>query len=430
MYAADQFRLAIEQAGLTAPDAIIRDGKLHRFASIGDRADDSGWYVLFSDGLPAGAFGCWRLGLTQKWCAKPDRQMTATERADYRTRCEAARQLREAAERQRHAEAAAHARTIWEAAPLAAASHPYLQRKQVQPHGLRLDHDGDLIVPILIDGQLTSLQGIAAIDGQKMFLPGGQVKGGSFTFCELSSTPILIVEGFATGASVYEATGYSVVCAFFAGNLLPVAQAVRHQFPSAMIVLAGDNDVRTDGTTNTGLEAATAAAKSINGVLVIPEAINHAKTDWNDVHIHHGLVAVKEAIEMVLNREQARRAETARTDREPGLVKELSDEILRTDHFAQDGGGQLYVFEHGAYHPSGMEWIAQRVKSVLVATAIRNDGVAIEREKWWNLSGWTHRASGNVRQWIRSISSMAFWMFLLARYDRTIRHFSLPCNCL
>jgi putative DNA primase/helicase len=59
--------------------------------------------------------------------------------------------------------------------------------------------------------------------------------------------------------------------------------------------------------------------------------------------------------------------EIARMDREPGLVKELSDEILRTDHFARDAGGQLYVFERGAYRPHGDDRIAQRVKAVLLA---------------------------------------------------------------
>lgn len=45
----DAFRQAIEQAGLTPPVPIIADGKLHRFASNGDRADDAGWYVLYGD---------------------------------------------------------------------------------------------------------------------------------------------------------------------------------------------------------------------------------------------------------------------------------------------------------------------------------------------------------------------------------------------
>lgn len=48
-----------------------------------------------------------------------------------------------------------------------------------------------------------------------------------------------------------------------------------------------------------------------------------------------------------------------------GLVKELADEILRTDYFAKDPGGLLYVFERGCYRPRGEERIARQVKRLL-----------------------------------------------------------------
>ena len=64
------FREEIEKAGLTPPATIIPDGKLHRFASNGDRADDAGWYTYFPDETPAGAFGCWRKNFKQTWSGK------------------------------------------------------------------------------------------------------------------------------------------------------------------------------------------------------------------------------------------------------------------------------------------------------------------------------------------------------------------------
>jgi P4 family phage/plasmid primase-like protien len=50
-----------------------------------------------------------------------------------------------------------------------------------------------------------------------------------------------------------------------------------------------------------------------------------------------------------------------------GLIRELADTILFTDHFARDAGGQLYVFERGAYRPHGDEHIARQVKRLLEA---------------------------------------------------------------
>ena len=49
-----EFQAAIAAAGLTPPDSINADGKIHRFSTNGKRGDDSGWYVLHTDGLPAG----------------------------------------------------------------------------------------------------------------------------------------------------------------------------------------------------------------------------------------------------------------------------------------------------------------------------------------------------------------------------------------
>lgn len=53
-------------------------------------------------------------------------------------------------------------------------------------------------------------------------------------------------------------------------------------------------------------------------------------------------------------------------DGDPGLTKTLADDILRTEHFAQDAGGQLYAFAGGTYRPNGEERITQRVKVILV----------------------------------------------------------------
>ncbi len=54
----DLFKTAIAAAGLTPPNSIDADGKIHRFSTNGKPRDDSGWYMLHLDGIPAGAFGC------------------------------------------------------------------------------------------------------------------------------------------------------------------------------------------------------------------------------------------------------------------------------------------------------------------------------------------------------------------------------------
>ena len=142
----ERIKKAIEQAGLTPPDRIIADGKLHRFASNGDRADDAGWYIYFPDEPPAGVFGCWRKNVKQIWSGKADSTLTAAERDRHRTRLDEARRQREQDEQLRHGEAAKLAQALWDGAKPAPATHPYLTRKSIQPHSLRVDDDNRLIV--------------------------------------------------------------------------------------------------------------------------------------------------------------------------------------------------------------------------------------------------------------------------------------------
>jgi putative DNA primase/helicase len=97
----DQFRAAIRAAGITPPKAIIPDGKLHRFASNGKPSDDAGWYIFHDDGIPAGAFGDWRGGLSETWRADVDRELTPREKAAHRARVKAMRREREAEDAKR-----------------------------------------------------------------------------------------------------------------------------------------------------------------------------------------------------------------------------------------------------------------------------------------------------------------------------------------
>ena len=94
----DQFRQAITAAGLEAPDVLLDDGVIHRFRPSGRRGGVSAWYVLHSDGVAAGVFGCWRAGLTATWCAKSDKAMTPAELAGHRQRIKAMKAQRDADE--------------------------------------------------------------------------------------------------------------------------------------------------------------------------------------------------------------------------------------------------------------------------------------------------------------------------------------------
>jgi putative DNA primase/helicase len=292
----EQFCSAIRAAGLTPPDEIIADDKLHRFSSNGKRGDDAGRYVFHANGIPAGWFGDWRTGLSQPWRADIGRVLTLGEEAAHRANMNAMRGEREADEARQRETSKTKAAAIWKTAPTAPDDHPYLTRKGVKAHGTRL-HNGALAIPLWDGGELHSVQFIGA-DGEKRFLTGGRVKGCYFGIGNHDDAEVLcVVEGFATGASIHEATGYPVAVAFNAGNLMAIAKAFRGRFPDLRLIVCADDDSTTEG--NPGLTKATEAALSIGGLLAVPDFGSNrpdGASDFNDMAAQCGLEAVKHAI--------------------------------------------------------------------------------------------------------------------------------------
>jgi len=292
----EQFRQAIAAAQLTPPTEIIDDGAIHRFSASGKPRDDSGWYCLHSDGIAAGVFGDWREGFKQTWCSKSDDTMTEAERQANRERVQAMQRQREADLVLRQTQAAHDAdKRVRAAKPCT--QHDYLTRKGIKPHGAKIEGDNLLIPLRTTDGTVHSLQTIAA-DGSKMFMPGGRVKACYFSIGKPNGS-VIVCEGFATGASIHEATGGAVAIAFNAGNLLDVATALREKYPALKIILAADDDHLTAG--NPGMTKARAAAQAVGGWLATPVWFPHDRgdkdTDFNDLHKLAGLGAVKACID-------------------------------------------------------------------------------------------------------------------------------------
>jgi putative DNA primase/helicase len=298
----EEFRAAIAAAGLEPPDVIEGDGLLHRFNSSGKRGDRAGWYKLHLDARPAGIFGDWRTGYCQSWSARrafssPDEQRAHRERVARRQReAEAARAAESAAK-------SALARKFYQQAqPLV--RHPYLDKKGIAgPAGLRVEvstalknengepltalHGLLLLVPIYSKGVLVALQLIDSA-GAKRFV--GSPAGGAFVIGRMAGAQrVALVEGLATGVSVYEAIGWPTVVALTAGNLLAVAKRVRQLCPYAEVLIAGDNDL-----SGVGQRAAEEAARAVAGLVALPSTPG---SDWNDVATRHGIDSVRAGIE-------------------------------------------------------------------------------------------------------------------------------------
>ena len=275
--AAQNFKMALDKAGLSTKEPVISDGKLQRFHVSGDRqGSKNGWYVLFGDGVPAGSFGSWKTGKTHKWCAKDYKTLSVSEKREQTLRYKAAVKLKETKQKKEQGEAAEKAATVLKKAKPADASHCYLQRKKVGAYGeLFLGANDCLILPLRdAEGVLHSLQYIDVF-GRKRFLKSGKIKGCFFLIGEPNGR-ILICEGYATGATLHEETGYPVAVAFNAGNLLPVCHALSDRYVSHELIICADNDTNTLG--NPGITKATEAAKAVGAKVIIPPVSG----DFND----------------------------------------------------------------------------------------------------------------------------------------------------
>ncbi len=206
------------------------------------------------------------------------------------------RKDREARERQEQEAAATKARQRWEAAPLADPAHPYLEKKQIKPHGTRQEGD-KVLIPLRDEaGQVWALQTIAP-DGGKLFSPAGcRTKGLYFSIgTPAPGGPVCIVEGFATGAAIHEATGHPVACAMTAGNLEAVARIVKAKLPCHPVVVCADDDQKDSTDKNPGIEAATRSALAVSGKVALPAM--GRKADFWDLWHEQGADAVRQAIE-------------------------------------------------------------------------------------------------------------------------------------
>ena len=201
-----------------------------------------------------------------------------------------------------HVDQHKHAALIWDETRPALPTHPYLTRKCIRPHGVRRRGDALCLAGFDMSGRIRTLQFIAP-DGAKRFLRGSGSKGCMFPIDgagQLLPGRLWVAEGFATAATVCEATGEPAVCALSAGNLLPVCLALRTAWPHLELVIAADNDHATSA--NPGITAARAAARAANigrglcrAVWPCFEALD-CGTDWNDFACRWGVGAVRTAL--------------------------------------------------------------------------------------------------------------------------------------
>jgi len=287
-------------SGLDYNGPILQDGRLHRVKCEGDGDADS-WYVLHPpDPIAAGAFGCWKRQVKQTWRESGGRDIDQTEMEVLRKRWAQANAVAEKDQNDRWDRFAVEAQNEIKTFKAATYTHEYLQSKCVTTYGSLLQNDGgDLVIPLQdAAGKIWTYQTVDSV-GDKLFRPGGKVAGCFFWVCDRTDGPVVICEGYATGATIYQVTGWAVACAMNCGNMVAVARALRELYPGRPFLIAADNDrfTKKGGEPyNPGIEKAKAAASAVKAKVIIPEfpESDTKGTDFNDLAKTIGIDAVLE----------------------------------------------------------------------------------------------------------------------------------------
>lgn len=334
------------------------DARIQRWKTLESKGGDKpGWSRLREWQSKAGhvyivgAFGIWHGnddGYTKIELPKrDDPQRPALSDEDIAAAREALKASAKAVaeERRREAKVAAGwASQVWTAcAPVD--EHEYLTRKQIKANGARIWNGfpaaadqaagggarmagsgvrhlagidegnqwrlaksvGALTVPMHdVNGNVCGLQFIFPKGHEregKEFWPSGMAMGGSFGVIGgwRRNGVLLLTEGFATAASLFEAASLPVAYAFSANNLGKAAKAIRAKYKQLRILICADDDYLTEAKTgkNPGVDAAQLAASEIEfAAWIKPDFLDESGadrrngkklTDFNDLAVLTGL---------------------------------------------------------------------------------------------------------------------------------------------
>jgi putative DNA primase/helicase len=390
----------LQAAGLQV--TALEVGRLVRCRVEGDR-EKRGWYSLHEvqtrtgELILIGSYGVWRgaENNAQKIEFK-GKDFTAEERATFRKRLADEKRRADAVRAAEARRAAAKAEAAWrKCAPTG--SSDYLDRKGVQAHGLRFSPSGACAVPITDTlGRIHGLQiirGVGKRTGrlEKEYFPTGMAMRGHFHLLGSPAGLVLVAEGYATAATLFEAGGgsWAVAVAFDAGNLTPVAEALAKRYRFAKILICADDDIF--GTciackaklslaenpetcpacggphkrSNAGVLAAQSAALAVNGAWIAPKFTdtaarraaffdkNQKLSDFNDLYLAESQSIVRQQVQAAIEAHGWNKPRSAATPNQAGAgetelkpIDKIDDLLDRYALVYGQGGMAFDYLEH------------------------------------------------------------------------------------
>ena len=294
----EKFYNEIVNAGVIENE-IIADGQKHRIAVEGDKGkEQSGFYVLHSDGVANGYFMNNRTGEEIRW-KDNYQQISAEEREQLKALHQAKKAEREKQDMERTEKAEKQLFAKYMNKEAVSNDHAYLKAKGISvTDNIYAGYNNTITVPLHnVEGRLKAVQYISE-EGEKRFSKDTN-KVSAFHMLEgnvkdlQNANTIIVAEGYATAASINEAVkdaGIKVVAAMSASNLEDTVAAINEKYPNKSFIIAADNDLNNT-VGNIGLNAAKAVTERFSNVSIAVPKLNGTEIsgDFNDVISKCGL---------------------------------------------------------------------------------------------------------------------------------------------
>jgi putative DNA primase/helicase len=288
--------------------------RIKRVKAPGDRrTQKSGWYKIHQiitekgDQLYVGTYGNWKDGAGTHKIDLKGHTISPEEKAAINKRMADNKKQADAERKQKAKKAAYQAQRMFSRCSEEGQS-PYLAAKGVKWYpGVRFSPNNALVLPMY--GARKTIVGLQIIHGaekivskkgrNKDFWPFGLEKKGSyFLLGGIPTWCCLVAEGYATAASLHDATNLPVAVVWDAGNIPPAVQTLHDTYKNTRILICADDDIN-----NVGVTHASRGAMAVNGSYVVPEwATPKAEgqkgpTDFNDLAKIEGIEQVRHQLE-------------------------------------------------------------------------------------------------------------------------------------
>ncbi len=314
-----EFTDALRSAGFEPKGKVIADDKWHPAFYMGEKKPSGAYSMKIVNG--DFAIGCY---FTRKdpdnkhnWHSSKGDSFTPEQRKKMDARIKAEQKQKEIAEQKKQQKISRLLTECCKKLPTTK-EHPYLKKKGVQPHPVKIrEKTNEIIIPLYnADGNISTVQKINNKGGKYLF--AGGKKQGSFyplRYAKDDMSVILFVEGYATAISIRQGVDRPTIMTIDSGNLKHALAVLRKKYPDSKFLICADNDAFTKNPKgepwNVGLEAAHKAAAAVGGAYIVspdfskldPEIYQKKKpTDFNDLHELLGIEEMKEQIEIAINR--------------------------------------------------------------------------------------------------------------------------------